>query len=60
MEYVLLKYRKQLDHVIELASTDNPAEAVDLVRRWSHGAPEDGLIVTVGTRAIIHCAPRAD
>lgn len=59
MEYVLLKYRGQVERVVELASTDNPAEAVALARRWSHAAPEVGLIVTVGTRAIIHCTPRA-
>ena len=58
MEYVLLRYRRNPADVVGLAATADPSQAVDLVRRWSHRAPDEGLILAVADRPIVHCAPR--
>ena len=58
MEYVLLRYHERPDQLTAVASTANPAEAVELTRRWQQAAPEQGLIVTIGGRAFVHCTPR--
>ena len=58
MEYVLLRYRRNPSDVVSLASTADPSEAVDLVRRWSRRAADEGLIVSLADRPIVHCAPR--
>lgn len=58
MEYVLLRYNERPDKLVAVASTLNPNEAVELARRWQRDAPDQGLIVTVGGRAFVHCTPR--
>ena len=57
MEYVLLRYRARPDQVIDLASTSRPHEAVELVRTWSRRAPNEGLILAIRDRPVVHCAP---
>ena len=59
MEYVLVRYKQEPDKVVGIAATANPSEAVELTRRWSRTAPDEGLIVAVDKQAIVHCAPRA-
>lgn len=59
MEYVLLRYKQRPDAVVGLASTSNPGEAVQLVRRWAERAPDEGVIVAIEQRPIVHCAPRS-
>ena len=58
MEYVLLRYRERPDQVIDLASTRRPQEAVELVRTWSSRAPDEGLILAIRDRPVVHCVPR--
>jgi hypothetical protein len=60
MEYVLLRYRERPDQVVGVASTCRPDEAVELVRSWSHRAPDEGLILAIRDRPVVHCAPRGD
>jgi len=57
MEYVLLRYRDRPDCVVNVAATSKPYEAVRLVRRWSHRPADEGLIVAIGARPVVHCAP---
>ena len=58
MQYVVLRYRERPDEVVDVTCTSDPGEAVDLARRWSRYAPEEGLIVAVDGRPFVHCAPR--
>lgn len=58
MEYVLLRYDERPDKLVAVAATINPTEAVELARQWQRDAPDQGLIVTVGGRAFVHCTPR--
>lgn len=58
MEYVLLRYKQKPQDVVGLAATADPAQAVDLARRWTKTAPDEGLIVAVDNQAIVHCTPR--
>ena len=57
MEYVLLRYRDRPDCVVDVVATSRPDEAVRLVRRWSRRSPDEGLIVAIGARPIVHCTP---
>ena len=59
MEYVLVRYKQEPEKVIGIAATANPSEAVELARRWSRAASDEGLIVAVDRQTIVHCAPRA-
>ena len=59
MEYVLLRYRHRPEQVIHLASTSRPHEAVELVRSWSRRPPDEGLILAIRDRPVVHCAPRS-
>ena len=59
MEYVLLRYRERPDHVVDIAATSQPDEAISFVRRWSHRPQDEGLIVAIRDRPVVHCAPRA-
>ena len=58
MRYVLVRYRHRPEDVIDEAATSDPAEAVELVRRWSRSAPDEGLILAVAGHAVVHCMPR--
>ncbi len=58
MEYVLLRYKHRPEDLVGVVATANPSVAVDLVRRWSKSAPDEGLIVTIDKQAIVHCTPR--
>jgi hypothetical protein len=58
MEYVLLHYRGEPSDVVETTTTHDAAEAVEIARRWSRST-EDGVIVVVDNRPIVHCRPRA-
>jgi hypothetical protein len=60
MEYVLLRYRDRPDQVIDLASTSRPYEAVTLVRDWARRAPDEGVILAIRDRPVVHCAPRSE
>ena len=57
MEYVLLRYRDRPDCIVDVAATGKPDEAIRLVRRWSRRPPEEGLILAIGARPVVHCAP---
>jgi len=58
MEYVLLRYRNRPEDLIAVASTASAEEAVEIVRRWYRTTPEEGVIVTIGGQAFVHCTPR--
>jgi hypothetical protein len=58
MEYVLLRYRGKPDQIVDLAATSRPNEAVDLVRTWSRRDPDEGVILAIRDRPVVHCAPR--
>jgi hypothetical protein len=59
MEYVLVRYRERLDQVIDVAATNQPDEAVELVRTWSQRSPDEGVILAIRDRPVVHCAPRS-
>jgi hypothetical protein len=58
MEYVLLRYRGRPDQVTGLTSTSRPKEVVEFVRTWSRRDPDEGVIVAIRDRPVVHCAPR--
>ena len=58
MEYTLIRYHDTPDNVFVVASTHDPAEAVAFLRYWHRAAPEDGVVVRLGDREVVHCAPR--
>jgi len=58
MEYTLIRYHDTPDNVFVVTTTHDPAWAVALLRRWHRAAPEDGVVVRLGGRELVHCAPR--
>lgn len=59
MEYIVIKYRRNLDDIVDLAATGNPDTAVSLTRQWMQRAPDEGLVVVLDQQPLVHCAPRA-
>jgi hypothetical protein len=58
MEYTLIRYHHTPDHVLVVTSTHDAAQAVALLRHWHRAAPEDGVVVRLGDREVVHCTPR--
>ena len=58
MEYVLYRYKEQPTTVAAVAATADPLQTAVLARDWVRTAPEEGLIVTIDERAVIHHPPR--
>jgi hypothetical protein len=51
MDYVLLRYHGEPADIVDFATTNDPARAVELALRWSRSDAHD--------RPIIHCQPRS-
>ena len=58
MEYVLYRYKEQPTTVAAVAATADPLQAAVLAQDWVRSAPEEGLIVTIDQRAVIHHRPQ--
>ena len=58
MDYVLIRYHHSPSNVLTMSSTRDPLEAVAFVRYWHRNAPDDGVVVRLGGREVVHCAPR--
>ena len=59
MNYVLSRYTRQPAAVVAQTATRDPRTAAALAQRWAHAGPDEGLIVAVDDRTVIHCPPRA-
>ena len=57
MEYVLYRYTEQPTAVAAVAATADPRQAAVLARAWARTAPEEGLIVAIDERPVIHHTP---
>ena len=57
MEYTLLRYADTPTNLTDVVATADPALAVELTRRWCRTYPAEGVIVTIGPAAVVHCPP---
>ena len=57
MEYVLYRYTAQPTTVAAVAATADPRQAAALMRDWTRVAPEEGLVVAIDERPVIHHTP---
>lgn len=58
MDYLVFKYREKSDEIVDLATTGDPDTAVSLLRRWSQRDPDEGVILVLERKPVVHCAPR--
>jgi hypothetical protein len=58
MEYTLLRYADTSSNLTDVTATADPGLAVELTRRWCRTHPDEGVIVTIGPTAVVHCQPR--
>ncbi len=58
MEYTLLRYADTPTSLTAILATADPCLAVELTRRWCRMHPAEGVIVTIGPAAVVHCLPR--
>lgn len=57
MEYTLLRYADTPTNLTAMLATADPCLAVELTRRWCRLHPAEGVIVTIGPAAVVHCLP---
>jgi hypothetical protein len=58
MEYTLLRYADTPTNLTDVVATADPGLAVELTRRWCRAHPDEGVIVAIGSAAVVHCPPR--
>jgi len=61
MEYVLYRYAGSPERPLDVRATADPAAATALAHAWRERrerSDEEGFLVAVDDRAVIHCPPR--
>jgi hypothetical protein len=62
VEYVLYRYAGAPDRPLDVRATADPATVRALTRAWRERRArvgDEGFIVAVDERAVVHCPPRA-